>query len=516
MDQLPGTPASLWVETSPPTAYPALDRDVSADVAVLGGGIAGLTSALLIARAGLSVVLVDAGKVGRGVSGYSTAKVTSLHSLTYADLVSSRGEDHACVYGEANEGGLATIARLARELAIECDFRRRPNFTYTESEDELDGVREEAQAAKDLGLPASFVQGDIGLPWEVKGAVRFEDQAEFHPCKYLVGLAQGVRGAGGEIYEDTRAVDVLDGNPCTVRTEDGRELKAGHVIVATHFPFLDRAGFFARMHPERSYCLALRVRGSVPQGMYISTQGHSLRSQPVPGGGELFLVGGESHKVGQADEVDRVRALDSYARDRFEVDSVDYRWSTQDNIPLDSVPYVGKLAPFSKRVLVATGFRKWGFANATAAAIILADAVKGDEHPWAATFDSTRLGPASAAATFLKENVNVGRRFVQDRFKRGSAEEVAPGEGAIVRDGVRQAAVHRDKDGKLHALSARCTHMGCIVEWNNAERSWDCPCHGSRFGTDGRVLQGPAVAALEPRELQAPEPGEPGTGEGPR
>ncbi|HEV2723270.1 MAG TPA: FAD-dependent oxidoreductase [Thermoleophilaceae bacterium] len=505
MNDLPGTPASLWLETAPSTDYPALDRDMTVDVAVLGGGIAGLTTALMLARSGASVAVLDAGRVGRGVSGYSTAKVTSLHSLTYADLISSRGEDHAHVYGEANEAGLATIARYARELAIDCDFRRRPNFTYTESPEEVDQVREEAESAAGVGLPSSFVQGQIGLPWDVQGAVRFEDQAEFHPCKYLVGIAQAVRGAGGQIYEGTRAVAVDDGEQCTVHAENGREVRAGHVVVATHFPFLDRSGFFARIHPERSYVLAVRIRGQVPQGMYIDTQGHSLRSQPAPGGGELLLVGGASHKVGQADEAEQYRHLDRYARERFEVESIDYRWSTQDNIPLDKVPYVGKLAPFSKRVLVATGFRKWGYANGTAAAIMLADAVKGREHPWASTFDSSRLGPPSAAVPFVKENANVGRRFVQDRLKRGSAEAVPPGEGAIVRDGLHQAAVHRADNGDLHALSARCTHLGCIVQWNTAERSWDCPCHGSRFGIDGRVLQGPAVAPLEPRKLQAPD-----------
>ena len=218
MDSLPGTPASLWLETAPHTDYPPLDSDMTVDVAVLGGGIAGLTSALLLARAGVSVAVLDAGRVGRGVSGYSTAKVTSLHSLTYATLASSRGEDHAHVYGEANEAGLATIARYTRELAIDCDFRRRPNFTFTEEEEKVDQVREEAEAAAGLGLPSSFVQGDIGLPWHVKGAVRFDEQAEFHPTKYLVGIAQAVRGAGGQIYERTRAVDVDDGDPCKVHT----------------------------------------------------------------------------------------------------------------------------------------------------------------------------------------------------------------------------------------------------------------------------------------------------------
>ena len=501
MTDLPGKAASLWVETSPPTAYPSLEENTSVDVAVLGGGIAGLSTALLLARSGASVAVVDAGKVGQGVSGYSTAKVTSLHSLTYAGLASSRGEDHAHVYGEANEAGVATIARLARELAIECDFRRRPNFTFTESEDEVGQVRDEADTAARLGLPSSFVT-ETDLPWDVAGAVRFEEQAEFHPCKYLVGIAQAVRGEGGQVYEHTRAVDVSDGDPCTVRLENGRELQAGHVVVATHFPFLDRSGFFARVHPERSYCLAVRIRGPVPQGMYIDTQGHSLRSQPAPGGDdELLLVGGASHKVGQGDAAESYRYLDRYARERFDVASVDYRWSTQDNIPLDQVPYVGKLAPFSKRVLVATGFRKWGYANGTAAAIILADLVKGREHPWARTFDSNRLGPPSAAVEFVKENVNVGRRFVQDRLRRGDAAQVAPGDGAVVRDGLGQAAVHRDEQGELHALSARCTHLGCIVQWNTAERSWDCPCHGSRFGIDGRVIQGPAVSPLEPRQL---------------
>jgi len=499
MQTLPGKPESLWVETAPAVSFPALDRDETFDVAVLGAGITGVIAALLLKREGLRVALVEADRVGRGVSGYSTAKVTSQHSLTYSKLEASFGKTGAATYGEANEAGLALIVRLAQELGIDCDLRRRPAYTWTESEGERETLEQEARAARAAGLPASFTE-DSDLPWPIVGAVRFEQQAEFHPVKYLLPLAQAVAGEGSEVFESTRAVAVRDGEPCRVKSDSGQTLSARHVLVATHHPFLDRSGLFARMHPERSYVLAVRLRGEVPQGMYISTQGHSLRAQP-DGGGELLLVGGEGHKVAQADEGESYRRLERWARERFAVESVDYRWSSQDNVSLDQMPYVGRLAPFSKRVLVATGYRKWGYTNGAAAALMLTDAVLGRTNAWASTFDSNRLGPARGALTFLKENGNVARCFAQDRLLSGSAADLAPGEGKIVRDGLAQAAVHRDEAGKLHAVSARCTHLGCIVRWNTAERSWDCPCHGSRFAPDGGVLHGPAVAPLEPRSI---------------
>ena len=500
MQPLPGRPASFWVETAPRTAYPALDRDRTFDVAVLGAGITGVTTALLLKGEGLKVALVEADRVAHGASGYSTAKVTSQHSLTYSKLRSRFGEDGARAYGEANEAGVALIVRLAEELGIDCDLRRKENFTYTESAQERATMRQEAEDARAAGLPAAYTT-DVDLPWPVAAAVRFSDQAEFHPVKYLVPLAAAVDGGGSAVFEGTRAVGVKDGERPRVKMENGRALTVAHVVVATHHPFLDRGGYFARMHPERSYVLGVKVRGAVPQGMYISTAGHSLRAQPVKGG-ELLLVGGESHKLAHADEADRYRALETYARERFDVASVDWRWATHDHIPHDQVPYVGPVAPFSKRVLVATGYRKWGYSNGSAAALMLTDRILDRPNPWAPTFDSSRLGPPQAAGSFLKENADVGRRFVQDRLKRGDTDQIPPGEGAIVRHGLGQAAVHRDGDGRLHAVSARCTHLGCIVDWNGAERSWDCPCHGSRFDIDGSVLSGPAVHPLEPRSVE--------------
>jgi len=500
MQSLPGRAASFWVDTAPGEPFLSLERDRSFDVAVLGAGITGVTTAHLLKREGLDVALIEAGRVAHGASGYSTAKVTSQHSLTYSKLRARFGDGGAIAYGAANQAGLALIVRLSEELGIDCDLRRMPAFAYTESHDERDTVRQEADDALASGLPASYTE-ELDLPWPVAGAVRFDDQAEFHPVKYLSALARELDGHGSAVFEATRAVGVKDGERPKVTAENGRTLTARHVVVATHAPFLDRAGFFARMHPERSYVLGVKVRGAVPQGMYISTEGHSLRAQPVAGG-ELLLVGGESHKLGHSDEVERYRALEAYARERFDVASIDWRWATHDHISHDQVPYVGRLSPFSKSILVATGFRKWGYANGSAAALMLCDRISGRPNPWASTFDSTRLGPPQAAYSYVRENANVGRRFALDRLKRSSAAGVAAGEGAVVRDGLGQAAVHRDDEGRLHAVSARCTHLGCIVDWNGAERSWDCPCHGSRFDIDGSVLAGPAVAPLERRSVE--------------
>jgi Rieske Fe-S protein len=235
--------------------------------------------------------------------------------------------------------------------------------------------------------------------------------------------------------------------------------------------------------------------------MFLSADSptRSLRSHPLHDGGELLIVGGEGHKVGQGDEAGSYARLEEWARKHWDVVEVAHRWSSQDNMPADLLPYVGRLWPPSERILTATGFRKWGLAMGTTAAEMLADRVTGRESRWQPTFDSSRLNPTASAPDLAKENSNVGYRFFRDRLQRGSADGIAPGEGRVVGDGLGQTAVYRDDDGVLHAVSARCTHLGCILRFNDGERSWDCPCHGSRFGTDGEVLQGPAVAPLEKR-----------------
>jgi glycine/D-amino acid oxidase-like deaminating enzyme/nitrite reductase/ring-hydroxylating ferredoxin subunit len=486
---------SLWVDTAPETNYPPLEPGRHFDVAVLGGGIAGLTTAYLLEQQGADVAVVEAGRVGAGVTAYTTAKVSSLHGTIYSTVERKFGEDGARTYGEANEAAKEWMGALVDDLAIDCDWRRKPAFTYAEDESDVAKVEQEVEAAQRAGLPAAYTE-DTDLPWPVEAAVRFENQAEFHPRRYLLAIAEQLTN----VFERTRAIAVSGGSANRILTERG-EVTADDVVVTTHFPFLDRAGFFARMHPERSYALGLYVNGEAPQGMYLSTESpsHTVRSHPTAKG-ELVIAGGESHKVGQADEAERVQELEAWARARFDVRSIEYRWSTQDNMPVDSLPYIGRMVPFQRGIWVATGFMKWGLTNGTAAAMILADLIAGRENPWADLFDATRVKPIASASDFLKENANVGRHFVGDHIappEARSLDEVPRGEGRLVRQGTRKVAAYRDDEDTLHVVSAVCTHLGCQVSWNSAERSWDCPCHGSRFDVDGEVLQGPAVRGLE-------------------
>jgi glycine/D-amino acid oxidase-like deaminating enzyme/nitrite reductase/ring-hydroxylating ferredoxin subunit len=489
---------SLWMETTQDAGFPRLEGDLAVEVAVVGGGITGVLCAWYLARDGADVALLEANVVGGGVTGHTTAKLSSLHRLMYADLASQAGRDTARAHGQANQAGIDTIERLAGELGIECDLRRRDHVTFALDDSQRQQVRQEAETAAALGLPAVHETSVPELPFPVTGAVRFTDQAEFHPRRFVLGVASDLRRRGAAVFEHSPAVSVDDGDPCEVRTTGGT-VRARHVIVASHHPFLDRGLYFARMHPERSYSIAVALAGQAPRGMFISAgePTRSLRAHPE-GDDELLIVGGEGHKVGHGgDTRERYAALEAYAREHFDVVAVPFRWSSQDNMPSDGLPFVGKLWPFTSHLWVATGFRKWGLAQAPPAAELLRDLIAGRENPLRDVYDPQRI-ELRGAPSLLKENADVAARFFRDRLTgRGAASSPpGPGEGKLVSHRGRQIAVARDEDGTLHAVSARCTHLGCIVAWNSAERSWDCPCHGSRFSVDGDVLQGPAVKPL--------------------
>jgi glycine/D-amino acid oxidase-like deaminating enzyme/nitrite reductase/ring-hydroxylating ferredoxin subunit len=481
---------SLWLEEAPPeTSRPPLDRDITADVAVIGAGIVGVTASLILHEAGARVVLIEAGRVGHGVTGHTTAKVSSQHGMIYARLRDTHGADAARAYGAANESALAWIAKRVAADDIDCDFRRRASYAYARSRAD---VEDEARAAQAAGLPATLVD-ETPLPYAVEAAVRFDDQAEFHPLKYLNALAAQLP----EIYEHTHAVQAGE----AVRTPGGR-ITAEHTIVATHYPFLDRSLAFARAHPQRSYVIACRIGGAPPTGMFISGDSptRSVRAAPRRDE-ELLLVGGEGHRTGTGGDTEqRYQRLEDFAREHWDVRSVEYRWSSQDPTVVDSLPLVGRATPFEDRVLMATGFAKWGITGGTAAALALCDLVRGRENPYASLWDPNRLNLRASARKLVTENAVAGARFFTDRLSkpgRRPLSDLAPGEAGIVNHRGEKVAAYRDEAGTLHAVSPTCTHMACQVNWNTAERSWDCPCHGSRFAPDGTVLEGPAVHRLE-------------------
>jgi glycine/D-amino acid oxidase-like deaminating enzyme/nitrite reductase/ring-hydroxylating ferredoxin subunit len=497
---------SYWIASTGATDYPALGSRGPTEVVVIGGGITGLTTAYLLASENVPVTLIEAGRICSGVTGYTTAKVTAQHGLIYSKINKRHGKDAAAMYGDAQSEAIDLIESIINTNGIACDFTRLPNYVYSEQAKMIDDLRAEAELAAELDLPASF-DADPGLPWPVSGAVRFDNQASFHPRRYCLELAEAIVARGGVIAEHTRALDVDDDQGgCVVRTEHG-DMACRTVILATQTPFLNKGLFFARTEPSRSYAIASRV-DEMPAGMYISADELVRSIRPHRGDdGNVLIVGGGGHATGREEETSKeYTELEMWAAQHFGSFTSEWKWSAQDFMPADGLPYIGQIAKHSSRVLVATGFMKWGMTNGTVAARLFTDQIIGRRNAWADLFDSTRKKPLKSAGTVLHQGAETAKSWVADRVVSllpRSPHELAPGEGAVVEVDAEQVAAFRDEDGTVHAVSATCTHMGCIVHFNDAERSWDCPCHGSRFDVDGKVLSGPAVRDLEQRSIEA-------------
>jgi len=509
MSNLPGTASSYWLESSAGTDYPPLTEDVAVEVAVVGGGIAGVCTAWELARAGKRVALVEAGRVVGGTTGYTTAKLTAQHGLIYERLRSTFGEDGARAYAAAQIDALERVAATAAELDLRCELERLPAYTYVTGEDGLKQIQAEVEAAASAGLPATFVT-ETGLPFPVAGAVRVEEQAQFHPRRYLLGLVEDMRRHGGLVFERSRVTDLEEGEPCRLTTEAGATMTAEHVVVATHYPFVDRMSLFPRLVPQRELVLAAPIpAGADPSGMYLTAEAgtRSVRTAPDGDGQRLLIVTGEHFRPGTGDIQERWQQLADWTERHFGLTEFTYRWAAQDNFTPDGVPYIGRLHSGASRAWVATGFNAWGMTNGVAAGRLLAALIGGESLPWAELFSPSRVHPVAEASSLVKGNLAVAAHFVGDRLRPtrvDSPDDLAPDTGAIIRVDGERRAVYRDTAGDLHAVSPTCTHLGCLVAFNPAERSWDCPCHGSRFTVDGEVLHGPATKPLPARPSEPP------------
>jgi glycine/D-amino acid oxidase-like deaminating enzyme/nitrite reductase/ring-hydroxylating ferredoxin subunit len=498
---------SYWLRTAPGPSHPAPAGDLDVDVAVVGAGMAGLSTAHELTRAGLRVAVLEAGRVASGVTGYTTAKLTAQHTLIYDGLRRTRGPEGARLYARSQSEAIEHAAALVAELGIDCEWETRDAYTYVRDPERADEVRAEARAAREAGLDASFTT-ETGLPFPVAGAVRVTGQAQFHPIKYLRAITEDLLARGGQVYEQTRVVGLQEGGePCRLTTESGHTVTARDVVVATHYPIFDRALLFARLSPRRELVVAGPLGdGPDPEGMYITPEENtrSVRTAPYGEDGQrLLVVTGEHFTPGTGDPQAGFDGLAAWAEKHFPGVTLDHAWATQDNDATDTVPLVGPLHPGARHTYVATGFGGWGLSGGIMAGLLLTALITGRDCAWRELYDPRRLKTVlREAPSLLKTQAEVARHFVGDRLRPpSSVNDLEPGDGALVRAGSGRLAVHRDDAGALHAVSARCTHLGCLVSFNRAERAWECPCHGSRFDVDGQVIQGPAVRPLERRDI---------------
>lgn len=498
--EIAGRHASIWNYQSEMTDYPTLDKEITVDIVVVGGGIAGVTTALLLNRLGAEVALVEAGRIGRKVTGHSTAKVTSAHGLIYKYLIDVFGEKKAKIYAKANQHAIDKIADVIKENNIECDFQRTKAFTYTQDKDNIHVIKEEVHAAKTLGLPVSYVENP-DLPAPAAAAIQYDYQAYFNPVKYILGCVKEITSHGSHVFENSRVTDIHDTLETSIETEDGK-IKAKTIIQACHFPFYDPLLLFGRMEPKRSYIIGCRIEpGSVPEGMYYSGDDNYFSFRTHVHKGETFLlVGGEKHTVAHGEDTNQHYInLEKTAGEKFNIKEIVYRWSNQDNYTVDRVPFIGNSSLTGGNVYVATGFSGWGMTQGVIAGMILSDQVLDRDNPWEDLYSPSRVGPMEAKGDLVKRNLHVAKDLFHGLFRTPREKEFQTlnyNEGKLLEIDGQKVAAYRDVSGFVHAVSPYCTHMGCECRWNNGEKSWDCPCHGSRFNIDGEVLHGPTVEKL--------------------
>ncbi|MBA3564757.1 MAG: FAD-dependent oxidoreductase [Gammaproteobacteria bacterium] len=507
MDHGSGATASFWL-TAPLPEYPALAENAEADVCVIGAGIAGLTTAYRLVREGRSVIVIDDGPVGGGETSRTTAHLSNAFDDRYHEVERLLGADISGAVADSHSTAIDCIEQIVDREGIDCDFRRVDGYLFLPPGGSKDELSKELEAAHRAGLnDVRLVDRPELSSADLGPALLFPRQAGMHPVKYLAGLAEAIDTQGGRICCRTRASEIEDGRPTRVHTGSGHTITAQATVVATNSPVNDRFVIHTKQAPYRTFVVGFKVaQGSMPRALYWDTLDpyHYVRiAGELDDRHDLLIAGGEDHKTGQKDDAElRFERLADWTRERFPVTGEPvYRWSGQVMEPVDALAFIGR-NPGDEHVFIATGDSGQGITHGTIAGMLLCDLIVGRDNRWRDAYDPSRKS-VKAITEFAKENINVAGQYAAwvTPGDISAIEDIPAGEGAVVRRHARKIAAYRDADGTVHTLDATCPHLGCVVAWNSTEKSWDCPCHGSRFDATGRVVNGPSIVDLSRMDL---------------
>ncbi|KAB7704218.1 FAD-dependent oxidoreductase [Bacillus aerolatus] len=489
----------LWREETKLPSFPVLKEQVFADVIIVGGGITGIITAYMLTKARKKVVILEADELMNGTTGHTTAKITAQHNLIYDELTDSFSEEQAKLYYDANMEALQWVRDTIRQEGIECDWKDETAYVYTNDDIKAENLLKEAKIYEKLGVNGLLTDT---MPWKVpfKQALQMNGQAQFHPLKFLKPLVEYINENGGAIYEHSPADDVEKGDKPAVVLKSGVKAIGSSVVIASHFPFYDNGFYFAKMHAERSYVIAIKPKKTFPGGMYITAEQptRSVRSA-VYNGEEVLLVGGEGHKTGKGQPTaDHYQHLKDFAEKEFGIDKLLFSWSTQDLFSLDNIPYIGKSSK-DDNIYTATGFKKWGMTTSIISGQLISDLILNKQNRYAELFSPERFKADPGVKNFVKKQSDVAAMLVKGKLDYffNNNEELPKNQGIVINWEGKRAGAFKEEDGTVHLVDTTCTHMGCECEWNDAERTWDCPCHGSRFSISGEVMEGPAKKPLK-------------------
>lgn len=472
----------VWIEDYKLPKRESLNNDIKTDITIIGAGMCGILISFMLKEAGINSIIIEANKVANGITKNTTAKITSQHNLIYKKLITNFGYKRAKQYLVANQEAVSLYQLFITSLNIDCDFEVKPSYVYSTSDTKE--IEAEIKACQSLGMKAEFTD-KLDLPFPIKGAVKFDNQAQFNPIKFIKSISKELK-----IYENTKALAI---NEDVIVTNRGK-IKSKLIVVATHFPFLNIPGYyFARMYQQRSYVIVLENAPKL-NGMYIdqSDEGYSFRTYK-----NLLLLGGSSHRTGQNDG-SCYKKLRLAANKLYPLSKEVYRFSNQDCMTLDSIPYIGRYSKSTPTLYVATGFNKWGMTSSMVSAMIISDMIKGNHNKYSDIFCPQRFNLSASSKNLAKSLLESISGMVIDKLKipSKSLKELKRGEGGIINYNNHKVGVFKSKSGKLFWVNPRCSHLGCELKWNQDELTWDCPCHGSRFDYKGNLIDNPATANI--------------------